>query len=207
MKFPFILVPAFVLFASLTYNPERGGKHCTDARYTGRDRRGAKTHFALAPEEDFKEITDLVKTLPSDHFMLDSTDLRKQKEDMRLPMENRNVRIGKVYLYAVKKEADNDYHLILENQPSGNVFFTAEVSGLPARSDPAYRDIEKVRAVIEDTLKPPCSGNYHLCNDRMISISGSMFYDVDHKPGIVGPAGHHPVTAWEIHPVSAITFR
>jgi hypothetical protein len=40
-----------------------------------------------------------------------------------------------------------------------------------------------------------------------VKVTGSLFFDVDHKAGSVGPTGMRPKTAWEIHPVSDIQFE
>ena len=40
-----------------------------------------------------------------------------------------------------------------------------------------------------------------------VQIVGSLFFDVDHQPGEVGPVGMKPKTSWEIHPVSDIQFE
>lgn len=39
-----------------------------------------------------------------------------------------------------------------------------------------------------------------------VEITGPLFFDVDHDAGVVGPQGHRPKTAWEIHPVMDIKF-
>ena len=40
----------------------------------------------------------------------------------------------------------------------------------------------------------------------LLGITGSLFYDIDHKPGVVGPVKFrsHLPSAWEIHPISSI---
>ena len=38
-------------------------------------------------------------------------------------------------------------------------------------------------------------------------VCGSLFYDISHSPGTVGPQGLRPGTAWEIHPVTSIVFE
>jgi hypothetical protein len=37
-----------------------------------------------------------------------------------------------------------------------------------------------------------------------VTVEGSLFYDVDHAPGAVGPRDMKPTTAWEIHPITQI---
>jgi hypothetical protein len=33
-----------------------------------------------------------------------------------------------------------------------------------------------------------------------VDLTGSVFFDVDHPAGAIGPAGLKPSSAWEIHP-------
>jgi hypothetical protein len=37
-----------------------------------------------------------------------------------------------------------------------------------------------------------------------VQVTGSLLYDIDHAAGAVGPTGHRPKSAWEIHPVTSI---
>jgi len=37
-----------------------------------------------------------------------------------------------------------------------------------------------------------------------VEVQGSLFYDIDHEPGVVGPLDMQPRTAWEIHPISEL---
>ena len=53
----------------------------------------------------------------------------------------------------------------------------------------------------------PGSQSYHRFHPPVaVTVSGSLFYDVDHPPGAVGPVWAKPKTAWEIHPVTALSF-
>jgi len=40
-----------------------------------------------------------------------------------------------------------------------------------------------------------------------VRVEGSLFFDLDHAAGVVGPQGMRPSTAWEIHPVTKIEFE
>jgi hypothetical protein len=40
-----------------------------------------------------------------------------------------------------------------------------------------------------------------------VVVDGSLFFDVDHAAGVVGPAGMRPQTAWEIHPVTRLALQ
>jgi hypothetical protein len=37
-----------------------------------------------------------------------------------------------------------------------------------------------------------------------VLIEGSLFFDIDHAAGVVGPEGKRPKKAWEIHPITKI---
>jgi hypothetical protein len=39
-----------------------------------------------------------------------------------------------------------------------------------------------------------------------VRIEGSLFFDVDHAAGAVGPANMKPKSAWEMHPITKITL-
>ena len=44
----------------------------------------------------------------------------------------------------------------------------------------------------------------------LVRITGSLFYDVDHEPGVVGsftPPSRVPATSWEIHPITEIVLE
>ena len=41
---------------------------------------------------------------------------------------------------------------------------------------------------------------------RVKLLKGSLFFDIDHTAGTVGPTGLRPNTAWEMHPIQAISF-
>jgi len=53
---------------------------------------------------------------------------------------------------------------------------------------------------------PPC--RYKVFTKPIpVRITGSLFYDIDHAPGVVGTGPYKPRTAWEIHPVTKIEFE
>jgi hypothetical protein len=126
----------------------------------------------------------------------------------RVKEEERNVTVT-AFLWATKEEADNDFHCILgTTSGSGAQFMTAEVSGLP----PGGADLETLRKARVAFLaglhgKVPGRSGYEKFHPPLaVTVSGSLFFDVDHPAGEVGPTGLKPKTAWEIHPVTAITF-
>jgi hypothetical protein len=127
----------------------------------------------------------------------------------RVAEEQGNVTV-QAYLYATKKEADNDYHLILgtSDQPESGSYMTAEVSGLPD-SGSARTRLQVPRDAFKAFFSSsPIGTAYKKFNPPIpLRVTGSLFFDIDHRAGAVGPTGFKPQTAWEIHPVTAIEFE
>ena len=145
------------------------------ARFRGQDRKGPKTSTAEAEIENFENLRSLVRA----------------------------------WIYAIKYEADQDWHVIIGTDPSttSKTFFNAEVSGLPSQSSSAFDTLLKVRQRLANILDNdlPQQGGYHKYEDPIpVLIEGSLFYDIDHAPGVVGPTGMRPRTAWEIHPITSL---
>lgn len=40
-----------------------------------------------------------------------------------------------------------------------------------------------------------------------VLVTGPLVYDIEHRPGAVGPASVRPDTSWEIRPVESIAER
>ena len=125
----------------------------------------------------------------------------------RLPEEMRNVATT-AWVFFAKKENDNDYHLIIGSTADLETadLMNAEISGLPPHGSRSFSKLENARNEFEglfgDELK---SGGYTQFTPTHVRITGSLFYDIDHPAGAVGPRDHAPATAWEIHPVTSIT--
>ena len=84
-----------------------------------------------------------------------------------------------------------------------------EVSGLPGSSAHSYHALKAVRQQLRDVIDAdlPTDTKYHYFNPPIhVQVQGSVFYDIDHKPGVVGPVKFrsHLPSAWEIHPISSI---
>lgn len=64
----------------------------------------------------------------------------------RAAEKQRNVTVT-AYLYATKKETDNDFHLLIGDNPNGGDgrFMTAEVSGLPNPDNNHTPQVHQVR--------------------------------------------------------------
>jgi hypothetical protein len=131
--------------------------------------------------------------------------------DTRVDAEKRNVRVTG-FIHAFKKEGDHDYHMILGDGPNADnpVYLNVEVSGIPVGGTNANRmKLIAVRDEFKQAFnlgKTGPAGYKQPVEPIAVRITGSLFWDVDHAPGVVGPGNLKPKTSWEIHPVSAIEF-
>lgn len=175
-------------------------------RFRGTDRKGPKTTIAPGSMESFATIEALIDSLPADTEMLSRNPPLERDTNTRVAEENRNVRVT-AWIYAIKYEADQDWHVILGTGPDDATptYFNAEVSGLPANNAKAYKKLKKVRQALAKffDFDLPASG-YWAYEGVPVVVEGSLFYDVDHKPGSVGPKATRPATAWEIHPITKL---
>jgi hypothetical protein len=192
------LSPAARLFASNSSN------------FAGHDRMAAKTSIAEAPVEDLGNLDAVLGSLPKDAAMLSHDPAITEDPDSdRVTEEERNVHI-RAFLYATKREADNDYHLILGSASDANEsrFMTAEISGLP-ETGPARAVLTVPRQAFEGFFETNRIGTmYKKFNPPIpVDVTGSLFFDLDHPAGAVGPTGLKPETAWEIHPVTSIVLE
>jgi hypothetical protein len=110
------------------------------------------------------------------------------------------------FLIAAKKVSEHDYHVILGTKApgqSGGKFMNVEISGLPRASAQSFPTLASARQAFENSIEGDLGSSYTFFEAQRVRVSGSLFYDVDHAPGVVGPAGFRPETAWEIHPITA----
>src|SRR5438105_7663523 len=81
--------------------------------FAGNDRKAAKLSISAAPPEKFKDLADLVASLPSISAMKAHQPVIKlDPTSGRVTEEERNVTLN-AFLYAASREADNDFHLIV----------------------------------------------------------------------------------------------
>lgn len=175
------------------------------------DRGKAKTTYAAAMIEEFPDLPSLILSLPTDEAMLELTGGSKEWDFDRTPPEQRNVRVI-AYVFAIAKESDNDYHLIVDDdgQIEDGAKLNVEVSGVPTEGPDAQAVLE-----VRNGFKAHFGGSppkKYKKNDefafapKRVLIEGSLFFDTDHPAGTVGPEGYRPGSAWEIHPVRRIVF-
>jgi hypothetical protein len=182
------------------------------ARFRGKDRKGPKTSIVDAEVEDLETIDALVESLPADDDMVNHSPPLKKSTNVRMTEEERNVRV-EAWIYAIKYEADQDWHIIAGTDPDGDsvTYFNTEVSGVPQKKAgheaPDHDALLAVREALADLLHhklPGPSGYRKYTHPIPVVIEGSLFFDVDHPAGNVGPAGMKPETAWEIHPITSL---
>jgi len=198
------------------FNPLTGAGEADQlkATYRGTDRKVAKTSIADARLERFTSLEKLVDTLESDDDMRHhDPKITKDASMDRVDEEMRNVRVP-AFICAIKYEADNDWHIIGASDADcdGPTFFNFEVSGLPRRSADAHDQLQEARNEFAELLEHdlPGPGNYRKYKGKgpiPVIIEGSLFYDIDHPAGDVGPKGMKPESAWEVHPVTSIVPR
>ena len=189
-----------------------GSSSALKAQFRGTDRKGAKTSIASGSTESYDTLVPLVASLPADDQMLNHTPVIARTTNTRMTEEERNVHVD-AWIYAMKYETDQDWHMIIGTDPSASgtpTFFNAEISGLPPASAASFAQLSDARnslgALLNNNL--PGSSGYRKFNEPIaITLEGSLFFDVDHAAGVVGPNNMQPQTAWEIHPVTKLTAR
>lgn len=179
--------------------------------YQGSSRMAAKLSIVSGQPQAFDGLSSLLDSLPSDESMR-ALHIDEGPASGRLPQEEKVVLV-KGFIYASSKESDNDFHCIVGGDPSGPArYMNVEVSGLPPAGDPFLAPLTAARNEFKtffttSTDALPTRGYEKYNPPIAVTITGSLFFDVDHVPPAVGPTGMKPQTAWEIHPVSDIQFE
>ena len=183
-------------------------------KYVGTARKAAKLSIANAPLETFTDLSTLINSLTAENTMVHHVPpITVADTSNRVAEEKRNVKV-KVFLYAASRENDNDFHLILGRAPSlaPAVYFTMELSGLPANNSSSFTKLKATRTAFKDffgTRLP--SANYDFYSPPIpVEIEGSLFFDMSHATGSrPGPASLRPKmpVVWEVHPITRITFE
>lgn len=179
---------------------------CNTTAFAGTDRKKCKTSIAPGAVKT-RSLASFLSMLPSDSVMMANSLISKDPNNPRVAAENNNVKLTGIFLFAIKRENDNDYHMIIGDKQAR--FFNVEISGLPPSTAASFQKLKNARKAVDDFFGTPnCNtGGYAVFRDGIkIQVTGSTFYDIDHAPGVVGPAGFKPATSWEIHPVTLIKF-
>jgi hypothetical protein len=180
-------------------------------QFTGTARRLAKTTIFDGDAQDFDAVAALLDSLPANQTMKDKG-ISSGPDSDRVDEEKKNVRV-RAFIYAFKKEADHDYHVLVGDAPdtADLGYLNVEVSGIPiAGTEDNRTKLLGVRNEFKTKFQLGDTGPsaYHLCQPPVpVRITGSLFWDVDHQtPPYVGPQNLKPKTAWEIHPISVLEF-
>jgi hypothetical protein len=189
-----------------------------DETFFGTAREVPKTTIPQATPETFASVTVLRNDIAqkSDDLVMIDQGVSTKCDETRHPQERRIVTVTG-YLYAMKREDDNDYHLILgaKNCSKPGCFMTAEVSGIP-RIATNKQQLATARKHFQSQIEKfagdgKVSGGYFKFDPPIpVEVTGPLFYDADHKinqqthAGAVGPSFARPSTSWEIHPVMQI---
>lgn len=201
-----------VLDASLEARDANLGTLDSRDEFRGTARKAAKISIANARRESFANLDDLLADLPTDDEMINRRPrISSDRDSERVAEEQRNIRV-EAFLYAASREDDNDFHLILGDTATARrstTYMNVELSGLPPEDHPDRDRLERVRRFYLNRFRGNVPGERYDFYDPPIPVrvSGSLFYDIDHRPGAVGPRSHRPETSWELHPVTFIEFR
>ena len=187
----------------------RSQKGSCSNNFSGTARKVAKTSYSTGVYTAYSNISTLRTSLQTDTYMI-SKGLTNSSP--RITEEDKNVSVTSAYLYAIARESDNDYHLVIgDANATPATLINCEAGGLPSSSSAvSYSAMKTVRDYLKlhfGTDFCNKSGYTHFSPAIKINVlKGSIFYDVDHLPGITGPAGYRASTSWEIHPINTITF-
>jgi hypothetical protein len=187
--------------------------------FTGKDRKAAKLSISTAKVEKFKDVKALIKSLaPEDAMKNHKPKITTAQTSKRVKEEERNVHVS-AFLYAAKREGDNDFHLIMGLNPKTlpDVYITMELSGLPPASSPAFPQLNAARDAFRKFFADhaggalPGGGGYDFIRPPApVEIDGSLFFDVTHSTGLrPGPKSlksRMPVI-WEVHPITKMVFK
>lgn len=171
-------------------------------KFDGSYRKAAKLSIA-AHNASGTNLAKLIKRV----LALDNGSIAVTKTSARIEIEDSVVTLISVYLYAIARESDEDYHIIIGTSanPSTANFFNIECSGLPPTSNPGYTKLKTVRQKVVALLGgiERCTNGYIKFTDHpKVKIIGSLFYDKEHESNIPGPSTSKPKTAWELHPIT-----
>jgi hypothetical protein len=182
-----------------------------DDAFSGRARTAAKLSVGNAAVEHFKDLRDLIDSLPSESSMTSHVPpIADDPSSTRVVEEQRNVGL-RAFLYAASRQASNDYHLVIGLAPktSSPVYMTAIVSGLPAPNSPFFLKLKAPRDAFKGFFGShlPGPGYHHYDPPIPLEIEGSLFFNATFVGRPIGPANLRANTAWEIRPVTKMSFE
>jgi hypothetical protein len=177
----------------------------------GHTRMTARTSVSAAPTETFKSLDELLAALPSDEKMRQhDPPISRAPSSGRVAEEERNVTVD-TFLHAAKRNMSNDFNLILGGgtAQARRPCLSAKISALPKKG--RFNNVLKpVRKEFEQLFQnKPVPGSRWTFYDPPIpvQVSGSLFYNILHLPGTVGPRDMATDSSWEIRPITRITEK
>lgn len=183
--------------------------------FTGTIRGDVKTSFVNLAADTFESIKKLRNWLPDDEFMHKSTEA-KYNNSPRTKEENHNVYLEDVWIFGVKREDDNDFHLIIGSSKSlekEQPLLTAEISGLPDSASEYFAVLAEARNTLIDYFGDNSKKEMvFVASEKhppihLDFICGSLFFDNHHYGGHSKISNYKVFSAWEIHPVTKIKFH
>lgn len=175
--------------------------------YKGKVRAAAKTSISKGKLQTYNTVGEFLASLPTDGYMrktsINNNSLRTRDEDM-------NIFISNATIFYMKKEADNDLHVIIGDVIGGTKtnLLTIEIAGLPSVSSADYSTLLEARKSIyyqfqsffdskkkSQLLRKPYP---------QIALTGSLFFDNWHYAASNDIT--RPKTVFELHPVTKIVF-
>lgn len=182
----------------------------TSENFAGADRKAAKLSIASAPMQNYGNVSALIASLPSVDSMV-QLHIPTNSTSNRVQQEERNVHVTG-FLYAASHEADNDFHLIVGDDPNAanEEYMTMEVSGLPPKNSPAFVALNAARTSFKQFFGAknlPGAGYNFYQPPIPVVVEGSLFFDATHSTGQApGPPSlkSRMPTIFEVHPVTSI---
>ncbi len=185
--------------------------------FSGSDRRAAKLSISAAKMETFKDLKNLIKSLTAEDLMTNHTPkITKDSMSKRVKEEKRNVHVP-AFMYAVAREGDNDFHLIIGRKPKAapEMYMTMELSGLPPSNSKSSKRLKAARDAFKKFFNDhgenlPGAGYVFPHPPVPVTIEGSLFFDITHakgpRPGPKSLKSRMPVV-WEVHPITKIELK
>ena len=147
-----------------------------DGTYRSTAKRSIANHNAAST--NLAKLITRVQAIDNESIAVTSTSPRTTIEDSVVTLVS-------VFLYAIAREADEDYHVIIGTSATASTanFFNVECSGLPPTSNSAFSKLNAVRKKVVDFLggEERCTSGYLKFTPPIkVKIIGSLFYDKGH---------------------------
>ena len=175
--------------------------------YRGKIRAAAKTSISKGRLHTYGTVGDFLASLPTDGYMrktgINNNSARTRDEDMNIFIEN-------AFIFYMKKEEDNDLHLVIGDVLDGVKInlLTIEIAGLPDVSAPDYNALLEARKAIYKQFQTFFDSTQKSKRTRKpypkIAVTGSLFFDNWHYAETEDIT--RPDTVFELHPVTKIEF-